>query len=682
MVQTSPGEGLFRVDSGTSVRILRSSSDLRCIAHLTEGIDVFHFRSARRPLALATLAITVLGLSALLAGSAYGDLLPATPPTVGVGNAPLSITAADLDGDTQRDLAVANFASNDVSILLGNGDGSFTPAPAVPAGTSPISVSSADLDEDGHADLAVANFGTDDVTILLGDGAGAFTAMPPVAVGVDPGAAAVSDVNGDGDLDLVVANFNGGDVSVALGNGHGAFGAATSFPVGAQPIAISAVDLNGDAIVDLATANFGSNSISVLLGNGDGTFGAATGINVGTEPIALAAADLNGDSIVDFATADFGSDTVSIALGNGDGTFAPAAAFAAPGTSPRAVAVTDLDADLYVDLAVAGFGSNTVSLFNGDGSGGFSPAATPSVAVGATPIALAAADLNGNATTDLAVLNQGSADVSILLSTTPPGAPTGATAVAGDTEATVTFSTPAADGGSGVTGYTVTASPGGASSSGASSPLTVPGLTNGTSYTFSVTATNAVGTGLASGASNAVTPAGPPPPPPPPPTTTTQAPTPPTPAGSEDVRQPSAPLALPPLFTRGALVLRWAPASDNVGVARYELLVDGVSAVSIDSDETQLATRAFRRSAPTTFEIVAVDAAGNRSTSSTGILLEWRARPDVPRLIPRWAWQLLRWRAAPLDQRGSRPDAGPVQIQPWFWTWAAWRLQPYRISQN
>ena len=91
----------------------------------------------------------------------------------------------------------------------------------MPAGTSPISVSSADLDEDGHADLAVANFGTDDVTILLGDGTGAFTAVPPVAVGVDPGAVAVSDVNGDGDLDLVVANFNGGDVSVALGNGHG-----------------------------------------------------------------------------------------------------------------------------------------------------------------------------------------------------------------------------------------------------------------------------------------------------------------------------------------------------------------------------------------------------------------------------------------------------------------------------
>ncbi len=554
----------------------------------------------------------------------------------------------------------------------------------MPAGTSPISVSSADLDEDGHADLAVANFGTDDVTILLGDGAGAFSAMPPVAAGVDPGAAAVSDVNGDGDLDLVVANFNGGDVSVALGNGNGAFGAATSFPVGAQPIAISAVDLNGDAIVDLATANFGSDTVSVLLGNGDGTFGVATGISVGTEPIALAAADLNGDSIVDFATADFGSDTVSIALGNGDGTFAPAAAFAAAGTSPRAVAVTDLDGDLYVDLAVAGFGSNTVSLFSGDGSGGFSPAATPSIAVGATPIALAAADLNGNATTDLAVLNQGSADVSILLSTTPPGAPTGVTAAAGDTEATVTFSTPAADGGSTITGYTVTASPGGASSSGASSPLTVAGLTNGTSYTFSVSATNAIGTGLASGASNAVTPAGAPPSPtptPPPPTTTpapTQAPA----AGSGDVRQPSAPLALAPLFTRGALVLRWTPASDNVGVARYELLVDGVSAVSIDSEETQLATRAFRRSAPTTFEIVAVDAAGNRSTASTGILLEWRARPDVPRLIPRWAWRLLRWRAAPLDQRGLRPDAGPVQIQPWFWTWAAWRLQPYRISQS
>ena len=128
-------------------------------------------------------------------------------------------------------------------------------------------------------------------------------------------------------------------------------------------------------------------------------------------------------------------------------------------------------------------------------------------------------------------------------------------------------------------------------------------------------------------------------------------------------------------------MLRWTPSTDDVGVARYELLVDGVATAALDSSETQLITRAFRRSDPTVFAVVAVDAAGNRSAASAGISLEWRARPDVPRLIPRWAWHLLNWRMKPLAERGPRPAAAPARVRPWYWTWAAWRVQPYRISR-
>jgi probable HAF family extracellular repeat protein len=97
----------------------------------------------------------------------------------------------------------------------------------------------------------------------------------------------------------------------------------------------------------------------------------------------------------------------------------------------------------------------------------------------------------------------------------PPGAPTGVGATAGDGSATVSFSAPAADGGGAITGYTVTASPGGATAHGASSPIVVGGLANGTTYTFTVAATNAGGTGPASAPSSAVTPTAPAPPPPP-----------------------------------------------------------------------------------------------------------------------------------------------------------------------
>lgn len=89
-----------------------------------------------------------------------------------------------------------------------------------------------------------------------------------------------------------------------------------------------------------------------------------------------------------------------------------------------------------------------------------------------------------------------------------PGAPGIGTASAGDTSATVTFTAPASNGGATITGYTVTSNPGGFTATGAASPITVSGLTNGTSYTFTVVATNSAGDGSASAASNSVTPKG------------------------------------------------------------------------------------------------------------------------------------------------------------------------------
>ncbi|MES2845716.1 MAG: fibronectin type III domain-containing protein [Pseudomonadota bacterium] len=117
--------------------------------------------------------------------------------------------------------------------------------------------------------------------------------------------------------------------------------------------------------------------------------------------------------------------------------------------------------------------------------------------------------IKANQPGNTAYLPAAEATVSFSILATAPGAPTIGTATAGNTTASVTFTAPAGTGGAAITGYTVTSSPGGLTGSGASSPVTVPGLTNGTSYTFTVLATNSAGPGTASAASNSVTPKAP-----------------------------------------------------------------------------------------------------------------------------------------------------------------------------
>ncbi|MCH8993319.1 MAG: VCBS repeat-containing protein, partial [Acidobacteria bacterium] len=178
------------------------------------------------------------------------------------------------DGDTAPDLVTANsdFLRDGVSVLLGNGDGSFPATVFFATESDPRSVVAADLDGDTVPDLVTANHGTDDVSVLLGNGDGSFQAAVSFAAGDGPASVAVADLDGDSVPDLVTANSRFSDVSVLLGNGDGSFQAAVSFAAGILPMSVAAADLDGDSILDLATANEYSDDVSVLLGNGDGSF--------------------------------------------------------------------------------------------------------------------------------------------------------------------------------------------------------------------------------------------------------------------------------------------------------------------------------------------------------------------------------------------------------------------------
>jgi hypothetical protein len=337
----------------------------------------------------------------------------------GTGSVPYSVVTADFNKDEKLDLAAANINSDTVSVLLGNGDGTFQAHVDYATGSGADAVAVGDLNGDGRLDLIVANNYSGTVSILLGNGDGTFQPQVTYATGSEPDSVAVGDFNRDGRLDLAVANYhNSGTVSILLGNGDGTFQPQVTYATRSQPTSVAVGDFNGDGKLDVVTANYYSGTVSILLGNGDGTFQAHVDYATGSAAEAVAIGDFNGDGKLDVVTANYNnSGTVSILLGNGDGTFQAHVDYAT-GSGADAVAIGDLNGDGKLDLAVTTMAnsSNYVSVLFGNGDGTFQ--AHVDYAAGTQPESVAVGDFNGDGSLDLAVADYGGSGVSVLLQST------------------------------------------------------------------------------------------------------------------------------------------------------------------------------------------------------------------------------------------------------------------------
>ncbi|OGC75286.1 MAG: hypothetical protein A2145_05460 [candidate division Zixibacteria bacterium RBG_16_40_9] len=328
------------------------------------------------------------------------------------GSTPWSVYASDLDGDGDRDLAVANWASNSVSILKNNGDGTFAAKVDYPTSNGPFSVYASDLDGDGDQDLATANDTSDNVSILKNNGNGTFAAKVDYPTGNGPVSVYASDLDGDGDLDLATANFHGDNVSILKNNGNGTFAAKVDYGTGDAPREVYASDLDGDGDRDLAIPNEGSDNVSILKNNGNGTFAAKVDYPTGDAPRSVYASDLDGDGDLDLAIPNAFSANVSVLKNNGNGTFAAKVDYGT-GSSPRDVYASDLDEDGDPDLAVANENSNTVSILKNNGNGTF--ATKVDYGTGVSPGSVCASNLDGDVDLDLAVANATDNTVSVLI---------------------------------------------------------------------------------------------------------------------------------------------------------------------------------------------------------------------------------------------------------------------------
>ena len=351
--------------------------------------------------------------------SADGGFQPAVEYAAGA--APVAVAAGDFNGDGKADVVTANSGANSVSILLGNGDGTLRPKIDLGLNAAPVSLVVGDFNGDGKADVAVAteDRGNDYVSLLKGNGDGTF--QPPITIVSDSAPRftpllsplsniAAGDFNGDGQLDLVLANnkdefrnprggmfFFTGSASVLLGNGDGTFKPAKVFAVQTSPRAVAVGDFNGDGHLDFAVANTESQTLSIFTGTGDGNFSLPVTIPVG-EPVSITAADFNADGHADLAVSSIITNTVTIFSGQAAGPLQSTATYVMTGQ----ISSTDLNGDGRADLtAVDPFSKTMRSWLNtGDGSFG-APRVVPDPGLTLTP--QASADFNGDGIPDLAV---------------------------------------------------------------------------------------------------------------------------------------------------------------------------------------------------------------------------------------------------------------------------------------
>ena len=334
------------------------------------------------------------GLAAVLLGHGDGTFRDAVTYD-SAGGGPFALAVADVNGDAAPDIVIDNACGlagpscgpGTAGVLLNHGDGTFADAVPWNLGALSLSIAIADVNGDGKPDLVAA--GSLGVSVLLGNGDGSF--QRPIIAGagtMEVRSVAVADMNRDGRLDVVATGLDNsriptpGTAAILPGNGDGTFQPPLAIhDSGATAAgwanAVAVADLNGDGALDVAVANYPDRRAGVLLGTGDGGLAPVAVFDSGGPfAYAVALADVNGDSTLDLIVGNL-RESIGVLVGNGDGTFATPQDFAV--VAAASVAAADLNHDGRPDLAAA-VTTTTVAVLLNDTCADVAPVVTLSAA--------------------------------------------------------------------------------------------------------------------------------------------------------------------------------------------------------------------------------------------------------------------------------------------------------------
>ncbi len=345
-------------------------------------------------------------------------------PVYAVGSGPVALAIGDMNGDGIPDVLVANLNADTISILRGNGDGTFKTQTTVPTGRGPIFVALGDMTNSGRLDILVNNNFDDTLGVILNKGASIYAPMTTIKLGPQlpttlPQMMVVGDFNHDGKQDVITttAEADGQTVLYFTGRGDGTFNKGRSFTTGLQTTYLAVADVNGDGFQDMIAGSLANGTIRVLLGNSNGGFQIdadypASGIADAFSVQAFTVANFRGSGKPDIALINTTGSFIQVLYNDGSGRFHLDNSYDT-GATPTDVETADLNGDNHLDIVESNSADNTLGVRLGNGNGTFQ--ALQTYKVGANPQRVLLVDLNGDGKLDAVTVNAGDSTVSVLL---------------------------------------------------------------------------------------------------------------------------------------------------------------------------------------------------------------------------------------------------------------------------